>query len=319
MLAVRPLRRDSHTIQLGLDPDRAVVVEGADPAALGCLDLLDGTRTEAAVLTEAARRGIPDAAGTLGLLRGEGLLVDAHRLLPPGTPEPIRRRLLPEAAALALARPAHHPADVVRRRRQARIRVAGRGRLLAPVATGLAEAGVGHVEPAPGGQPGRRSVIIEAIRGCAPDTETRPLRERGPTFAVQLGLSSPPRLTALRYGSRGVPHLAAWLRDGTAVVGPLVRPRLTPCLRCVDLHRRDRDPAWPVLAAQLATAPDEPEACAAATVSAAAAVIVAEVLRHVDGERPDTLGRTVELTSPGRIRGRPWSAHPECDCGANRH
>src|SRR3712207_7110553 len=50
---------------------------------------------------------------------------------------------------------------------------------------------------------------------------------------------------------RGVPHLVATVRGETGVVGPLVVPGATGCLRCADLHRRDRDPRWPALAAQL--------------------------------------------------------------------
>jgi nicotinamidase-related amidase len=41
------------------------------------------------------------------------------------------------------------------------------------------------------------------------------------------------------------------VRDGTGLVGPLVIPGVTSCLRCADLHRSDRDAAWPALAAQL--------------------------------------------------------------------
>jgi hypothetical protein len=53
----------------------------------------------------------------------------------------------------------------------------------------------------------------------------------------------------------GLPHLVVGVRDATAVVGPLVVPGRTACLHCTDLHRTDRDPAWPLLAAQLTTPP----------------------------------------------------------------
>src|SRR5271168_3100729 len=51
--------------------------------------------------------------------------------------------------------------------------------------------------------------------------------------------------------SQGVAHLAVRVRDGTGLVGPLVVPGVTSCLGCADLHRRDRDAAWPAVAAQL--------------------------------------------------------------------
>ncbi len=49
-----------------------------------------------------------------------------------------------------------------------------------------------------------------------------------------------------------VPHLAVVFDDVGTRIGPLVEPGAGPCLRCLDLARRDADPAWPVIAAQLA-------------------------------------------------------------------
>ena len=54
---------------------------------------------------------------------------------------------------------------------------------------------------------------------------------------------------------RDVPHLAVVFDDDGARVGPLVEPGAGPCLRCLDLGRRDADPAWPAIAAQLAGRP----------------------------------------------------------------
>ena len=42
-----------------------------------------------------------------------------------------------------------------------------------------------------------------------------------------------------------VPLLVTGVRETTGVVGPLVLPGRTGCLRCQHLHRCDRDPAWP--------------------------------------------------------------------------
>ena len=73
---------------------------------------------------------------------------------------------------------------------------------------------------------------------------------------------------------RGVPHLVATVRGETGVVGPLVVPGATGCLRCADLHRRDVDPRWPALAAQL-TATEAPPG--GATVTCLATVVTATV------------------------------------------
>jgi bacteriocin biosynthesis cyclodehydratase domain-containing protein len=96
------------------------------------------------------------------------------------------------------------------------------------------------------------------------------------------------------------------------VVGPLVPPTGGPCLNCLDLHRRDRDPAWPELAAQLATPGREP--CAATTLLSAAGLAAGEVLRWLDGETPATVGAIVEVAGPGETRRRSWPPHPRCHC-----
>ena len=91
------------------------------PAPPDLLDLLDGTRSERAVLTQAAAAQVTadDARTLLDALRDAGLLVPAHSLLPRDLAGPVRARLAAEAGALALAaaRLPGTPAQVLRRRR----------------------------------------------------------------------------------------------------------------------------------------------------------------------------------------------------------
>jgi len=330
---LRRLWRDRHTVQLGTDPRRAVVLEFADPALARVLDLLDGTRTDRAILREAAALGIPEpaAAALLHTLQDSGLAVDARTLLPPGLPEPVRRRLATEVAALAL-RGEGTPAEALRRRAAAHVMISGYGRLAVPIASALAEAGVGHVVPAVSGRTRdddaalggllpadagrpRATAAAEAVTRVAPAANVRPLRDGAASFVVQAGAHRPAGLTALAYARRKVPHLAVDVRDGIAVVGPLVPPAGSPCLNCVDLHRRDRDPAWPALAAQLSTGPESIAPCAVTTLLVATGYAADEVLRYLDGGTPQTIGTTIEIAGPGRERRRSWAPHPECGCG----
>jgi bacteriocin biosynthesis cyclodehydratase domain-containing protein len=113
----------------------------------------------------------------------------------------------------------------------------------------------------------------------------------------------------------GVPHLVAAVRGETGVVGPLVVPGSTGCLRCADLHRRDADPRWPVLAAQLTT--QQPLASGATVTCLLTAVTAAvQVLAWLDGSAaPVTLDATLELRPPDPVpRRRRWGPHPECGC-----
>jgi hypothetical protein len=223
-------------------------------------------------------------------------------------------------------------AAVVAARGRARIVVRGGGRISVPLAALLAAAGVGHVhvdvdgtvgpaEVAVGGHRAddvrrpRATAAAEAIRAVAPEVDTRPPRSTvEPHFVVLARAESPPVVAALTPETRRVPHLALAVRGDLGVVGPLVVPGRTACLHCVYLHRCDRDPRWPVLAAQLTTGPEEGH-CSAAIAAVAAGIAALQVLGHLDGGEPEALSATLELGSPGRlVRRRTWPPHPRCGC-----
>ncbi|MGW4466602.1 hypothetical protein [Micromonospora sp. NPDC004704] len=332
------LWRDRHTLQLGLDPSRAVLLEVANPGAARLLDLLDGTRSERAILDQAVRLQVTrdDARTLIDTLRAAGLVVGAHTLLPADLPEPARQRLSSEAAAIALRGPdaTATPAQLLRRRRAARVVVTGRGRLGGPIAVALAQAGVGHVHPDLDGRVGADDVtgtgpaatdvhrpsaeaVADAITRAAPGTETRPVRRGHASLVIQIGADRPASLLAAGYAQRRQAHLLLSLHDGVPVVGPLVRAAGAPCLNCRDLHRRDRDPGWPELAAQLAADPAL-QACSTPTLLAAVGYAAGEVLAFLDGGVPETIGAAVEIRTPGRFRRRTWPPHPDCGCGTRR-
>ncbi|MGH3734977.1 MAG: ThiF family adenylyltransferase [Micromonosporaceae bacterium] len=333
--ALRRLLRHRSAVQLGTDPGRATVVEFTDPRHIGMLDLLDGTRTAGRAALDAARFGLghAEALRVIELLRQAGVLTDPAALSPADLPEGARRLLASEAGALSLrARPDDRtPAQLLRRRHAASVLVSGYGRLAAAVATMLGAAGVGHIElavtgrvtgadlavgglrPADLGRP-RAIAAADAVRRAAPHTTVGPLHGTTPELAILVGAPRPDPVTALRYARRHCPHLTVWFRDGSVVLGPLVRPRLSSCLDCLDLHRQDRDPQWPLLARQLATCPDREEPAEAGLVGFAAGLAAMQALCHLDGGVPDTVGGTLELTVPGRIRRRNWAPHPRCGC-----
>ena len=120
--------------------------------------------------------------------------------------------------------------------------------------------------------------------------------------------------------SQGVPHLPVRVRDGIGLVGPLVIPGMTSCLGCADLHRSDRDAAWPAIAAQLR---DTVGVADRATLLATAALALSQVNRVIAAVRgqeavpdpgpPPALNATLEFDlNAGSIVARPWSSHPLC-------
>jgi hypothetical protein len=340
--------RGPRELQLGADPSRAVSIELPDPRAAQILDLLDGTRSERAVLLRAAELGVPldQAHALLDSLQTAGLVIPAPELLPTGLPHESRRRLISEAAALALATSTRNtPAGILRRRAECRVVLAGHGRLGAAIAVALAEAGVGAVEAdlpgtvTPGelaggplcgtdlGRP-RRDAIADAVLRAAPGSRSHPVRDRAAPDsrshpvgdrAAPDSRSHPVResaatlVVALNHdGPPGLPHLAVTIREGIPVIGPLVPASGGPCLHCLDLHRQDRDAAWPGSTGR--PRPEETQPCTVATLLAATAFATAEVLTHLDGGRPQTLGTAVEIIAPGRTRRRRWPPHPACRC-----
>jgi bacteriocin biosynthesis cyclodehydratase domain-containing protein len=187
-----------------------------------------------------------------------------------------------------------------RRTRSASIRIHGRGPLSDVMANALRCSGA-------------RVTYSSVTQAAPPET----------TDLVVLSdfLVADPRVVRELHAAR-VPHLPVRVRDGAGLIGPLVIPGVTSCLSCADLHRSDRDAAWPAVAAQLR---DTVGSADRATVLATAALAlnqVDRVIRAVRGggvgrvaEAPPTLDTTLEFdVSAGSIVARRWARHPRCSC-----
>jgi hypothetical protein len=186
-----------------------------------------------------------------------------------------------------------------------------------PGLTTAADAVAGGLTAADEGRP-RSVAAADAVRRASPLTDLRPPGVGSLADVVVLArpwAASDPVAAAVHRS--GVPHLVATVRGETGVVGPFVVPGATSCLRCADLHRRDADPRWPDLAAQL-TATEAPPSGATVTCLLTAATAAVQVLAYLDGTAaPQAIDATMELRPPDLVpRLRRWSAHGECSCGA---
>ena len=328
-----PVWRDRDTLQIGIDPRRAVALTGMADAAW-VISLLDGSRDRAQVIAAARDRGMPAdlADRVLTLLAAGGALDD----FPAGTyrvlSRQLRARLAPELAATSLA---HGYGDggarALARRRAAHVRVLGGGRLEPAIAAILAASGIGQVDGGAARPPAPAATEPAQVRPApaqsAPAQSARARTGRGPAerrrapvtrpdLVVLVGVTDPE--LAARLMRERIPHLAASASEAIGVVGPLVLPGRSACLRCLDLARTDRDPAWPLILAQLAGRQPDPPACDAALAAAVAAQAAAQALAFTD--RPDQPGPvtngTLELVLPGwQWRRRTWPPHPDCTCG----
>jgi bacteriocin biosynthesis cyclodehydratase domain-containing protein len=105
-----------------------------------------------------------------------------------------------------------------------------------------------------------------------------------------------------------VAHLALELAGDRVTVGPLVVPGRTGCLACLHEHRRDRDAAWPVLAAQLLGRPCPPTD--PALISAACAMSLQLISAPVT-ERTRSMTLRASFGEPTWHDHEP---HPACWC-----
>jgi bacteriocin biosynthesis cyclodehydratase domain-containing protein len=335
--AARALWRPDSTLQLELG-DRAVIVpaDGVDavrpvlghhrqPApAPSAAPPAPGSRHDVVQeLTEAGYLWPADDAGVLAPSGPDGA---SPRLSPP------RPHLAGELRAMTV-RHGEQAAELLHARRHVVVVVQGDNRAGPLVASLLGAAGVGHVylsdakpvrmhQCLPGGigpqDEGRSfgAAAAAAVQRAAPQTNVRcPPAHESPDLVV-LAYDEPidPDHRAALH-AHGHAHLPVRLAPDHGVVGPLVIPGLTSCLRCADLHRLDRDPAWTALAVQLSTPPRTGSASPVTLAATLAAVAAGQALAYLDGEQPATIDGTVEQHLPDwRLRRRSWPVHPDCDC-----
>ncbi|GAA5087275.1 hypothetical protein [Nocardia iowensis] len=112
-----------------------------------------------------------------------------------------------------------------------------------------------------------------------------------------------------------IAHLPVRIRDGRGVVGPLVLPGATSCLRCADLLRADNDADWPHLAAQLLGRVGHASPARIAATAALAVSEVEAVLAMTTRRAPATLDATLELDLDSHLLDRRrWPRHADCSC-----
>lgn len=262
------LRRAGGGIQLGWDPERAILLTpppGVDPDNLiAVIRMLDGRNSHPQILWHAGDRGISpaDMSAILAELAETGVL------------DPV-------------------PATT---HRICAVRIHGRGPLSDAIATNLSVSGV------------------RVTRSAQYTVDTDVARWRAQCVVLSDDLMPDPRLVA-ELVRRAVPHLQVRLRDGRGIVGPLVIPGRTSCLRCADLTRCAGDEEWPYLAAQLLGRVGQ---ASPATVLATAAVALGQIEMILTGPPrpiPASLDSTLEVDlTTHRFGIRSWSKHPECEC-----
>ena len=339
--------RDPDTLQIGIDPRRAIALRGMRGAQT-LINLLDGSRDLGQVLAAAHELGISrqSAERVIGLLAAAGALHDFPAATVRALPDGSRDRLARELASVSLA---HGHTDggalVLARRQGASVLVHGTGLVASGLASLLTASGVGRVSctgaaaepPATGprlpswpptgrirlGHPAADSYPAADSHQAADRRAGKGQGTRGraprPDLAVLVDGYLPELPGSLMAG--GVVHLAAAASEAIGVVGPLVIPGQTACLSCVDMARTDRDPAWPLILAQISGRAPQPAACAAVLAAAVAAQATAQALAFLDraGPAAAVINGTLELVLPDwQWRRHSWIPHRHCRCSRRR-
>lgn len=202
----------------------------------------------------------------------------------------------------------------------AAVRVRGLTAVGAAVAVAAARAGAARVsladrrfgDPEPGTVPRasrgtRAQRTARQIAGLCPDVriDLDASRRVDAEAVVGYGAIAPPVVHGLMVDDR--PHVAL-LVDDAGVESLPVRPGATACLRCRDLDRTARDPAWPVVARQCEAHEPFTDPVTAAVAGALAAAGLAALVAGADPP-----AWRVEAGMPART---PFPARPGCGCGA---
>ena len=296
------LRRSDTELQIGVEP--SVVVPAAyDRIVRALVDGSGPDRLERTAHDQGLHpRAVPDL---LAALAGAGLLrpatCDASRAVRLVGAGPLGARTAYELVSAGF--PTVYLADLPERSApgEERIRPGTRPAVRRPA------------------DPDRVDLLAATLEDVRPGVRVRRTRHfvkpEGEAVALTVVVADgpePDRLVPDLLREHGAPHLLVRCSGDEAVVGPLVVPGTTSCVRCADLARRDADPRWPWLLEQLTRLRIEP----APTLLAWAAVTAAvQALAFVGGSRAETFGHTLELGADQHtMRLRAWPVHPECPC-----
>lgn len=135
-----------------------------------------------------------------------------------------------------------------------------------------------------------------------------------PSFGIAVADHVHDPVLARVWLGRDVPHLQVVTGDRTIRIGPVVRPGLTACAHCLDLHRADHDSSWGVLAAQLwgrrQIVPTLLAVREAATRIARRAIVSATTPA---GSADDSVVDLIDVDT-GEVMRSTTRPHPDCGC-----
>lgn len=329
----QPILSRPNGVQIGIDCSEALLITDPPPGLSSWLRLLDGAHGSADLYRAGARLGLtrPQMRSVLERLTTGGLLGDAAatrqpaqariRLVGAGLLGRAVARLLAGAGLVALELIDDDPVDpslYPRRIGLVRQSAALHAELTAQTSGVRSPAMQSAERPDPGrpslvtiGPPWSVAARAGSVDPHPPSWPQTPAPDLTVIASDRLGVDRSYTDPLLRSDQA---HLLLHPTGGGIVVGPLVVPGRTACVRCTDLVRRDLDPDWPALLSQLCRTSGSP---APSLVGWAAATAVTQAMALLDDagpSTPETADATIELGRDHVVRRRMWPRHPDCGC-----
>ena len=288
-------------------PPRQIRLDGVDHAHLEWLLGLHGERELADALANGSEQGLRSALmrRLLGAGVRSGLIDDAAEM--PASlrdiPAHLRDLIAPEVSAVRHLHGGTAKArDTIDRRQSAEVAVQGTGPVAEAVALVLTCAGVGNV-------------IQDRVTHSGSKRHRRATLQRA--CHVLCDMAHPDAAADPDAMALDIPHIAVAATGAQAVIGPLVIPGRTSCLRCRDLHLADADDSWPRAAVQWSGRQPGPASAGLAHLAGAWAALhaLAVIDAGPDRVRAPAINAALVVGLPDvaiDFESRP--AHPLCGC-----
>ncbi|OFE18071.1 hypothetical protein BA895_13150 [Humibacillus sp. DSM 29435] len=330
----RPILRCAGEVQFGLLPEGPIVA-GLTEAEVALLARLDGSRSLRTCFVEAAATGVKalrwrelvDLLVELGLVES----LPEHVGWSGSAQGPALGSAL-ESVSASTRRPAFPGAGG-----SARLGRAGPPSLTAPtgpvVVDGSGPLAEQLVTLLSRDLPARSVSTTSAVMGrsvastgAVSSVVTVDQVNATPSLVVLVGAPALDPRSGDRWLASGTTHLPVSAAGRRTTIGPLVEGPAGPCLWCLDLHRADRDDAWPTVMAQLC--PDDAtrltasvrgagplhgvDLLTAAELHLTAGSVAVFVQSVLAGHRPPP-GISIDICLPWpRTDHRRWAVHPRC-------
>ena len=329
--------RDSETLQIGLDPNSALIVDAKLLRLL--LPLLDGHHSfdELVKSAQANQIDITSMINFLELLESATLLT-----CDPASNELSTNFATNEITRISLQREARNNSNKMLRRATTEISIYGAGRLGTTISLLLASSGYpilrvidSHSVNAADVTPWGASRIDIGVRRDQVAMQIIERVSRGSSGRnAYLKFSPKNRLAILvpdqvadspwmdplateQFLANDIPHMVAALATKECHVSSMILPGQTPCIRCAYQLQCDIDPAWPRIAQQLMSKVSQ-DLATSTLVMRSALFVVHQIDQWIETETVSANQIHVLRQNESDVMALPTALHPSCGCAWDR-